>query len=164
MSTQEAVRHVEGEVRELIRRSGLDPSSDTKAVRRLVQDAVQDYDQRSLHGGLPSLGDQRLAVHSILSVVAGYGPLQQYFDDPAVEEIWINKHDRGLGLSWRELLLRTGLDCGGFGRTGLDHRGSCASLCADPEYPCQGPVRSWRRRRQERTLTATKRVIVMAGG
>ena len=94
MSTQEAVRHVEGEVRELIRRSRLDPASDTKAVRRLVQDAVQDYDERSLHGGLPSLGDPRLAVHSILAVVAGYGPLQQYFDDSAVEEIWINEPKR----------------------------------------------------------------------
>ncbi|GAA5033902.1 hypothetical protein GCM10023258_34150 [Terrabacter aeriphilus] len=91
MSTHEAVRRVEGEVRELIRRSGLDPASDTKAVRRLVQDAVQDYDERSLHGGLPALGDPRLAVHSILAVVAGYGPLQQYFDDPTVEEIWINE-------------------------------------------------------------------------
>src|SRR6478736_1024892 len=94
MSTQEAVRHVEGEVRELIRRSGLDPAHDSKAVRRLVQDAVQDYDERSLHGGLPTLGDQRLAVHSILAVVAGYGPLQQYFDDAAVEEIWINEPSR----------------------------------------------------------------------
>ena len=75
MSTQEAVRHVEGEVRELIRRSGLDPARDSKAVRRLVQDAVQDYDERSLHGGMPTLGDQRHAVHSILAVVAGYGPL-----------------------------------------------------------------------------------------
>jgi len=91
MSTHEAVRHVEGEVRELIRRTGLDPASDTAAVRRLVEDAVEDYDQRSLHGGLPTLGDQRLAVHSILAVVAGYGPLQQYFDDPTVEEIWINE-------------------------------------------------------------------------
>ena len=91
MSTHEAVRHVEGEVRELIRRSGLDPASDSKAVRSLVQDAVQDYDERALHGGLPSLGDQRLAVHSILAVVAGYGPLQQYFDDATVEEIWINE-------------------------------------------------------------------------
>ena len=52
MSTQEAVRHVEGEVRELIRRSGIDPTSNTLEVRRLVQDAVQDYDERSLHGGL----------------------------------------------------------------------------------------------------------------
>src|SRR6476660_1940127 len=94
MSTQEAVRHVEGEVRELIRRSGLDPASDAKAVRRLVQAAVQDYDARSRHGGRPSLGDQRLAVQSILAVVAGYGPLQQYFDDPAVEEIWINEPSR----------------------------------------------------------------------
>jgi len=58
-----------------------------------VQDAVQDYDERSLHGGLPSLGDQRLAVHSILSVVAGLGPLQEYFDDTRVEEIWINEPD-----------------------------------------------------------------------
>ena len=91
MSTHQAVRQVEDEVRELIRRSGLDPASDTAEVRRLVQDAVQDYDERSLHGGLPPLGDQRLAVHSILSVVAGYGPLQQYFDDPTVEEIWINE-------------------------------------------------------------------------
>jgi pilus assembly protein CpaF len=91
MSTQEAVRHVEGEVRELIRRSGIDPTSNTLEVRRLVQDAVQDYDERSLHGGLPSLGDMRSAVHSILAVVAGYGPLQQYFDDPAVEEIWVNE-------------------------------------------------------------------------
>lgn len=91
MSTQQAVRHVEGEVRELIRRSGLDPSRDSVAVRRLVQDAVQDYDDRSLHGGLPQLGDIGAAVHSILAVVAGYGPLQQYFDDPTVEEVWINE-------------------------------------------------------------------------
>lgn len=90
MTTHEAVRHVEGEVRELIRRTGLDPSRDPLEVRRLVQDAVQDYDQRSLHGGLPVLEDTAGAVHSILSVVAGYGPLQQYFEDPSVEEIWIN--------------------------------------------------------------------------
>ena len=94
MSTQQAVRHVEGEVRELIRRTGLDPSRDPRGVRRLVQDAVQDYDERSLHGGLPQLGDIREAVHSILAVVAGYGPLQQYFDDPTVEEIWINEPSR----------------------------------------------------------------------
>ncbi|OFE18022.1 pilus assembly protein CpaF [Humibacillus sp. DSM 29435] len=90
MSTHEAQRHVEGEVRELIRRSGIDPAHDIVGVRRLVQDAVADYDDRSLHGGLPPLGDQRSAVHAILAVVAGYGALQQYFDDPTVEEIWIN--------------------------------------------------------------------------
>src|SRR5262245_5012028 len=91
MSTSEAVRQVEGEVRELIRRSGLDPTNDGPGVRRLVEDAVQDYDERSLHGGMPALGDLQSAVHSILAVVAGFGPLQQYLDDPTVEEVWINE-------------------------------------------------------------------------
>ena len=91
MSSQEAALRVEGEVRELIRRSGLDPASETADVRSLVEHAVKDYDDRSLHGGMPALGDTRSAVESILAVVAGYGQLQQYFDDPAVEEIWINE-------------------------------------------------------------------------
>ena len=91
MFSEQAVQQLEGEVRELIRRSGLDPTTDGPAVRRLVEDAVEDYDQRSLHGGMPSLGDPKAATESVLAVVAGYGPLQQYFDDPAVEEIWINE-------------------------------------------------------------------------
>jgi hypothetical protein len=38
----DAVRTLEHEVRELIRRSGLDPARDEVKVRRLVQDAVTD--------------------------------------------------------------------------------------------------------------------------
>lgn len=87
----EAVRNVESEVRELIRRTGLDPSRDTRAVDRLVRDAVADYDERSLHGGLPTLPDVEGAVKSVLDAVAGFGPLQQYFDAPDIEEIWINE-------------------------------------------------------------------------
>ncbi|HET8595205.1 MAG TPA: ATPase, T2SS/T4P/T4SS family [Intrasporangium sp.] len=94
MTTQEAVAQIEGDVRELIRRSGIDPARDHVEIRQLVVDAVQEYDERSLHGGMPVLGDPGDAVRSILSVVAGYGPLQQYFDDPAVEEIWINEPSR----------------------------------------------------------------------
>ncbi|WP_411285965.1 CpaF family protein [Lapillicoccus sp.] len=86
----EAVRHVEGEVRELIRRSGLDPARHPIEVDRLVRDAVSDYDERSVHGGMPTLASINDTVKSILDVVAGYGPLQRYFDDPAIEEIWIN--------------------------------------------------------------------------
>ena len=87
----EAVRNVESEVRELIRRTGLDPARDTREVDRLVRDAVADYDERSLHGGLPALPDIEDAVKSVLDAVAGFGPLQPYFDDPTVEEIWINE-------------------------------------------------------------------------
>ena len=53
----DAVRTVESEVRELIRRSQLDPTRDLQEMRQLVRDAVADYDERSLHGGLPALAD-----------------------------------------------------------------------------------------------------------
>ena len=87
----DAVRTVEGEVRELIRRSGLDPTRDLREMRQLVDDAVADYDERSLHGGLPALPDLGEATKSVLDAVAGFGPLQQYLEDPMIEEIWINE-------------------------------------------------------------------------
>ncbi len=60
-------------------------------VRRLVEEAVADYDSRSLSGGLPPLHDVSAAITSVHDVVAGLGPLQQYLDDPRVEEVWINE-------------------------------------------------------------------------
>ena len=53
----EAVRFVEGEVRELIRRGGLDPSRHPGEVSQLIRDVISDYDERSLHGGLPQIVD-----------------------------------------------------------------------------------------------------------
>ena len=85
----DAVGIVAGEVRELIRRRGVDPSRDVLVLRRLVEDAVADYDERSLHGGLPALPDLGEATKSVLDAVAGFGPLQQYLEDPTIEEIWI---------------------------------------------------------------------------
>ncbi|WP_353953118.1 ATPase, T2SS/T4P/T4SS family [Knoellia sp. S7-12] len=90
----DAVRTVEAEVRELVRRSGLDPAREPEAVQRLVRDAVADYDQRSMHGGMPVLGDVAQAEKSVWDTVAGFGPLQKYFDDPTIEEIWINEPTR----------------------------------------------------------------------
>ena len=87
----DAVGTVETEVRELIRRTGVDPTRDVGDLDRLVREAVADYDERSLHGGLPTLPDIEHAVKSVKDAVAGFGPLQQYFDDPQIEEIWINE-------------------------------------------------------------------------
>ncbi|GAA5227335.1 ATPase, T2SS/T4P/T4SS family [Paeniglutamicibacter antarcticus] len=81
---------VEDEVRELIRRHGLDPSTQVGEVRRLVDDVVRDYDERSLLGVLPALGELGLARRRIMDAVAGLGTLQPLIDDPEVEEIWIN--------------------------------------------------------------------------
>lgn len=82
---------VAGEVRELIRRRGVDPSRDMPVLRRLVEDAVADYDERSADGALPPLPDTGGAIKRVLDEVAGFGPLQAYLDDPSVEEIWINE-------------------------------------------------------------------------
>jgi pilus assembly protein CpaF len=67
----DAVRTLEGEVRELIRRSGLDPARDETAVRRLVREAVADYDERSLLGGMPVLTDVEAASRAVWDTVAG---------------------------------------------------------------------------------------------
>jgi pilus assembly protein CpaF len=82
---------VEAEVRELIRRRGLDPARDGSAgVSKLVEEVLADYEDRVQSSALPRLGD-RAAVHrAVIARVAGLGPLQAFLDDPDVEEIWIN--------------------------------------------------------------------------
>ena len=86
-----AVDTVEAEVRELVRRRGLDPVQDRVAVRRLVEDVVADYDERSLTSTLPPLVDSATASRAVYDAVAGFGPLQRHLDDPTVEEIWVNE-------------------------------------------------------------------------
>lgn len=90
----DAVALLEFEVRELARRRGIDPVVDFAAVRQLIQEAVADYDDRSLAGLVPALGDSDSVAKEILDSVSGLGPLQQYLDDPTVEEIWINDPGR----------------------------------------------------------------------
>ncbi len=86
----DAVEIVEDEVRELIRRRGLDPLLQHGEVRQLVAAAVSDYDDRTLLGPLPPLGSLEGARRWIFNAVAGYGALQPLLDDPTIEEVWIN--------------------------------------------------------------------------
>ena len=91
MSTDtHAVGVLEGEVRELVRRRGVDPARDRAAVAQLVRDVVADYETRSALGAVAPLADPAGAGRAVVDAVAGLGPLQQYLDDPEVEEIWIN--------------------------------------------------------------------------
>ncbi|MFV0253078.1 MAG: CpaF family protein [Beutenbergiaceae bacterium] len=82
---------LESEVRELIRRRGLDPDHDSEATWSLIADAVADYDERALLGRVPRLGDLQAAAKAMHAAVVGLGPLQGYLDDPEIEEIWINE-------------------------------------------------------------------------
>jgi pilus assembly protein CpaF len=89
----DAVRIVEDEVRSLVRRriAAGNFRAEPAELRALVDGAVLDYDLRSLDGSLPGLGDRDAAVRAVVAAVSGFGPLQRYFDDPDVEEIWINE-------------------------------------------------------------------------
>jgi pilus assembly protein CpaF len=89
--TVDAVTIVSDEVRDLIRREGIDPGRDVVQLRRLVEGVVADYDERSLTRALPPLADVAVAVKRVLDDVAGFGPLQPFLDDPGIEEIWINE-------------------------------------------------------------------------
>ncbi|NIZ90807.1 CpaF family protein [Kineococcus rubinsiae] len=89
----DAARLVEADVREELRRrisAGRSRGSEAE-VRALVDRAVVDYDLRSLDGSLPDLRDRAAVTRAVVAAVSGYGPLQRYFDDPDVEEIWINE-------------------------------------------------------------------------
>ncbi len=85
---------VEAEVRELVRRRGIDPIAEPTVVARLVDEVVADYRDRSITAPLPPLTDTVSATRAVLDAVAGFGPLQPLLDDPEIEEIWINEPGR----------------------------------------------------------------------
>ena len=81
-------------VRERIRADGADLRGGAGIAERYVLDEIQRYSERALGGSLPLLADERDAARQVLAALTGYGPLQPYFDDDTVEEIWINSPDR----------------------------------------------------------------------
>ena len=86
----EAVAHIEGQVRERIRSTGLDPVREVAAVRALVDDALASWEHRALVGAVTPITDPAATARAVMDAVSGLGPLQPYLDDPEIEEIWIN--------------------------------------------------------------------------
>ncbi|MET4781767.1 ATPase, T2SS/T4P/T4SS family [Glaciihabitans sp. UYNi722] len=77
-------------VRERVRLDGIDLGNDRALADRYVRDEVQRYSERALGGSLPMLPDEHQAAREIVASITGFGPLQPFFDDPEIEEIWIN--------------------------------------------------------------------------
>ncbi|MDO5633911.1 MAG: ATPase, T2SS/T4P/T4SS family [Micrococcus sp.] len=90
----DASRILEQELRELIRRRGIDPQREPETVRHLIREALRDYEARALRSNsLPALTEAEDASTWLFDVLAGFGPLQRLLDDDEVEEIWINAPD-----------------------------------------------------------------------
>ncbi|WP_193613696.1 CpaF family protein [Nocardioides lijunqiniae] len=88
------VDELDEHVRALVRREGVDPQRDAVVVRRIAESVVREHDERSLTGQVAPVADAGAVVGELVARVSGFGPLQPFLDDPAVEEIWINDPSR----------------------------------------------------------------------
>ncbi len=84
MATARAI--VEAEVRELVRRRGIDPVAEPDVVTRLIDEVVSNYLDRAVTSQLPPLGDTASVSRAVLDAVAGFGPLQPFLDDPTIDD------------------------------------------------------------------------------
>jgi pilus assembly protein CpaF len=93
-SHEQLVEQLDLHVRELVRREAVDPQRDAAIVRRIAESVVRDHDDRSLTGAVAPVADVDSMVGELVARVSGFGPLQPFLDDPAVEEVWINDPSR----------------------------------------------------------------------
>ena len=82
------------EIRELVRRRGIDPLHDVDSLEALVDEASADYLRRADAGLVPPLTDPEAAGADVVDALAGVGPLQRYLDDDSIEEVWVNAPGR----------------------------------------------------------------------
>ncbi len=88
------VETLDAQVRDHVRREGVDPQREAVVVRRIAEGVVRDHDERSLAGLVAPVPDVDAVVGELVARVSGFGPLQPFLDDPSVEEIWINDPSR----------------------------------------------------------------------
>ena len=88
------IEQLDARLRERVRREGVDPQREAGLVRRIAEQVVREHDEHALTGAVASIPDVDGYVGELVARVAGFGPLQGYLDDPAVEEIWINDPSR----------------------------------------------------------------------
>jgi pilus assembly protein CpaF len=88
------VRSIAERVRGRVLREGVDLARDDALATRYAAEEVRRYSERALAGAHAPLVDERDAAREVVASITGYGPLQPFFDDPTVEEIWINSPTR----------------------------------------------------------------------
>lgn len=74
------------QVRAAVRAQRIDPSGNVAAVHRVAAQVVAEHENRSLTGTVDSIDESDLLVGQLVANIAGFGPLQQYLDDPEVEK------------------------------------------------------------------------------
>ncbi|MDK6906472.1 CpaF family protein [Actinotignum timonense] len=85
---------IEERVRETIRHRGIDPRRDAAFLETIVGETLTTFNDESVRGEHAALANTESVRSHLISQLSGYGPLQEFFDDPQVEEIWINAPDK----------------------------------------------------------------------
>jgi pilus assembly protein CpaF len=88
------VRTISERVRTRVLREGVDLARDESVAARYAHEEVRRYSERALGGAHAQLGDEAGTARDVVASLTGYGPLQPFFDDPTVEEIWLNSPTR----------------------------------------------------------------------
>ena len=86
----EAVRIITDQVRQRVRREGVDLAANNALVEQYVRDELRRYSERALGGSAPMIADEHQAAREVVAALTGFGVLQPFLDDPEIEEIWIN--------------------------------------------------------------------------
>ncbi|TPX00744.1 CpaF family protein, partial [Schumannella luteola] len=82
MRVTSAVGVIAEQVRERVRREGVDLRGDRELADRYVRDEVQRYAELALGGSVPLLDDEGRVARQVVAALTGLGPLQPYLDDP----------------------------------------------------------------------------------
>ena len=69
--------------------TGIDPVAQADAVRELLEETVEEYQQKAHLGDGRSLADPKATVERLLRSVTGLGPLKELLDRDDVEEVFI---------------------------------------------------------------------------
>src|SRR4051812_38436781 len=88
------VRTIAERVRSRVLRDGVDLAADGSVAARYANEEVRRYRERALAGAHAQLGEESGTARDVVASIRGSGPLQPFFDDPTVEEIWINAPTR----------------------------------------------------------------------
>lgn len=96
MRVTSAIGVIAEQVRQRVRREGVDLHGDRELAARYVRDEVQRYAELALGGSVPLLDDEQHVARQVVAALTGLGPLQPYLEDPSVEELWINAPDDAL--------------------------------------------------------------------
>lgn len=83
----------EENIREAMRSRNLDPRGDREAVRALIGECLDEYEQQRTRISLPDLGERSVVIQRLHDEICGFGVIQPFLDDESVEEIWINSPD-----------------------------------------------------------------------